>query len=66
MFSSFFLPSSLSSVVPCCDCWSPPVDAIGVNENFGGDGAKLIEDAVLVEDLSEFNGLAKLGGLNVD
>ncbi len=57
------LPSSLSSAVPC---WSPPADGGGANENFGGGGVKLIEDAELIDDFSVLNGLAKLGGLNVD
>lgn len=55
------LPSSLSSVVPCC---SVPADDVGANENFGGD-VKLIDDAVLI-DFSVLNGLPKVGGLNVD
>lgn len=61
LFSLSILPSSLSSVVPCC---SPPaVDGIGANENFGG--VKLIEDAELIDDLSVLDGLAK-GEVNVD
>jgi len=56
------LPSSLSSVVPCC---SPPAEGVGANENFGG-GVKLIEDAELIDDFSVLIGLPKLEELNVD
>ncbi len=50
------LPSSLSSVVPCC---SPLADGVGVNENFGGV-------AKLIDDLSVVIGLVKPGDVNVD
>jgi hypothetical protein len=56
------LPSSLSSVVPCC---SLPTDGVGANENFGSD-VKVIEDAELIDDFSVVIGLPKLGELNVD
>jgi hypothetical protein len=50
------LPSSLSSVVPCC---SPLADGVGVNENFGGV-------TKLIDDLSVAIGLVKPGDVNVD
>jgi hypothetical protein len=56
------LPSSLSSVAPCC---SPPADGVGANEKVGG-GVKLIEDAELIDDFSVLAGLPKEGELNVD